>query len=283
MSGKSSRWLQEIKNPSSFIKFAYFRLLTNLYRRRSYKNDSIFSREWDTLIVLDACRYDVFESIVGPSGYLDRIKSPGSSTPEWLEGNFLNQDLSEIVYISGNPYTGIGDFLDRLEDTGFHKIIDVWKTGWNEKEGTVYPTEINKNALRAMLRYPDKKFILHYMQPHYPFVGQVRLPASGMIKESFFDREIKDTHSVWYRLKEGQITKEEVWIAYVSNLLFVLKAINKILPYLAGRVCVTSDHGNVFGKHGVFYGHPPRTYLDELINVPWFEVQDKEKFRFKAI
>ncbi len=132
---RSSRWLQEIKNPSSFIKFAYFRFLTNLYRRRSYKKDSIFSKEWDSLIVLDACRYDVFESIVGPSGHLDKIKSPGSSTSEWLEGNFLKQDLSEIVYISGNPYTGIVDFLDRLEDPGFHKIIDVWKTGWDEKEG----------------------------------------------------------------------------------------------------------------------------------------------------
>lgn len=274
------RWFKELMSPKTFLRFAYFRLLTNIYRRRKYVPDSIFNREWDTLIVLDACRFDLFEKIVGNTESLSKIKSPGSSTPEWLEGNFKEADLSDVVYISGNPFSGKKEFLKIWENSGLCRLIDVWKTDWDEIEGTVMPKALNKKVLGSIVNYPGKKMIIHYMQPHYPFVGKIRIKASGMIQETFFENKIRDDFSVWYHLEKGNIAKNEAKIAYASNLIFVLKYINKILPYLPGKVCVTSDHGNVFGKYGVFFGHPPRTYIPELIEVPWFEVPDKKKFKF---
>ena len=71
----------------------------------------------------------------------------------------------------------------------------------------------------------------------------------------------------------GSISFELAWRAYASNLEFVLGYVKALLPNLTGKNCITSDHGNVFGKFGVFYAHPPKTYLRELIEVPWLEVR----------
>jgi len=41
--------------------------------------------EWDYCLVLDACRYDVFEDVYDEylDGNLEKRRSVGSSTPEW--------------------------------------------------------------------------------------------------------------------------------------------------------------------------------------------------------
>lgn len=42
-------------------------------------------RSWDYLIILDACRFDVFEEVYDDflEGRLRKVESVGSSTPEW--------------------------------------------------------------------------------------------------------------------------------------------------------------------------------------------------------
>ena len=51
------------------------------------KAQDIFAEEWDTLIVLDACRYDFFEKVYRDylSGTLEKRVSPGSCTEESLD------------------------------------------------------------------------------------------------------------------------------------------------------------------------------------------------------
>ena len=56
-------------------------------------DDWIFEREWDALIVLDACRYDYFERYYSEipnvaAGELSRLRSPGSATPETMMETF---------------------------------------------------------------------------------------------------------------------------------------------------------------------------------------------------
>ena len=71
------------------------------------------------------------------------------------------------------------------------------------------------------------------------------------------------------------IRREEAIEAYEDNLRFVLKYVKKITDkYPQKRIIITSDHGDCFGEYGLF-GHPPNVHIKELIEVPWFEVENK--------
>lgn len=131
---------------------------------------NVTKEKWDFLIVLDACRYDYFEELHDAyvQGDLKKLKSPGSCTNEWRDVNF--PDLyDDIVYISGNPHfcekTPVYDYT---AGEHFHKVYDVWRHSWSR--GTVLPEDINKATLQALAKHPDKRFIIHYMQPHAPYL-----------------------------------------------------------------------------------------------------------------
>jgi hypothetical protein len=64
---------------------------------------SIFERDWDNLILLDACRYDLFKNNSTLRGDLQAIKSRGTNTVQFLTANFSDRDLTDTVYITGNP------------------------------------------------------------------------------------------------------------------------------------------------------------------------------------
>lgn len=276
------RWLELSKTPQEFLRKIKNRSLVRFYRKIPYKPDFIAEKDWDTLIVLDACRFDIFSYYVNDSGNLTKFLSPGSSTPEWLVKNFSTYNMRDVIYISANPF---GSYLKLNEIIGhnpFYKIMEVWKYDWNDELGTVHPSMVNKTTLKVLRIYPNKRYLIHYMQPHYPFIGNIRISADGIIKDNIFlpSNKKKDQCTVWDKLQQGLISVDLAWQAYASNLELVLSYIKTLLPNLTGKICITSDHGNVFGKFGIFYGHPLKTYIRELIEVPWFEVKNKGSFDY---
>jgi hypothetical protein len=129
---------------------------------------------WDYLIVLDACRYDYFEKLWRhylPAGNLERRKSVGSCTVEWRDRSFDGY-YPDVVYVSSNPYINsikpVASFWGREH---FHQVVDVWLTGWQKQEGTVPPDTVSQAALRTRRQYPEKRMIIHYLQPHAPYLG----------------------------------------------------------------------------------------------------------------
>jgi hypothetical protein len=72
---------------------------------------SIYSKEWDLLIVLDACRVDLLESVIDEYEFIDSIqtvRSRGSLTTEWLSRNFVYEDIADIArtsYITSTPHS----------------------------------------------------------------------------------------------------------------------------------------------------------------------------------
>lgn len=78
----------------------------------------------------------------------------------------------DVIYISGNPYINskveIKGFNAKIH---FYKVIDVWDFGWDEELGTVPPKTINKITLSLVQKFPHKKFIIHYLQPHAPYIS----------------------------------------------------------------------------------------------------------------
>ena len=133
----------------------------------------IMDESWDRLILLDACRYDVFEKIRQdclPEGRVSCRQSIGSATTEWRDNSFPDV-YPEVVYVSSNPYINSQKAVSGFAGADhFFQVIDVWKTGWDPIKGTVLPQTITREALKAIRRWPDKKTIIHYLQPHAPYL-----------------------------------------------------------------------------------------------------------------
>lgn len=252
------------------------------YHRRGYRRThnldgmDVFAEDWDSLIVLDACRYDLFESRSTLPGTLERRRSRGSGTAEFLRGNVADRDLRDVVYVTANPQ--LYRYRDELDAT-FHDVIHVWmEDGWDDQYGTVLPETTTRYAQEAAERYADKRLFVHYLQPHYPFIGAGTEFDKGHI-------EAPDAgDSFWLRLTDGtlNVDREMVWNAYAQNLDLVLPYVEALLAEFEGRTVVTSDHGNLFDER-VFpipmrvWGHPKGIHVDSLLEVPWLVHESGER------
>ena len=234
-------------------------ILSLFYKR---KNDGIYimDRIWDHLIILDACRYDVFrykferekDFFKNYSYSLEKVYSRGSSTPEFLVENFSGRCLRDVIYVAANPYV-----YTLLPRNTFFKVVHVWRTHWDEKLGVVHPEAVAKKALEVHSEYPNKKLIIHFMQPHSPYIGKYRK------RESFIS----------IALKEGL---DEAMKAYLSNLDLVFPYVKLLIEKLDGIIVVTSDHGEAWGERACYlfpiYGHPKYIKIPSLREVPWLTI-----------
>lgn len=276
--------------------------------KRMPEMQMLTEKDWDYLIILDACRYDYFEKVYEDflNGKLKKVISPGSHTIEWFKKTF-RKHYNDIVYISANPFIN-----SRVEVAGvdsrkrFYKVFDVWDWGWNEDIGTVHPKQINEAAWKARNNYPEKRLIIHYMQPHIPY-----LSLGNLGQRQMFDRVLENRSSntlknklfemdelVWWRLvnilgmgKPSKIRKllglpslhpmdaiirkmgkEDIRQAYEENLRFVLSYVARLVNNLQGKIVITADHGELLGE-GNDYDHRPNLRIPFLVEVPWFEVK----------
>ncbi len=262
---------------TSLREILYLFLLRFYYKFFKYNSCSVLDTDWKFLIVLDACRYDMFKEINHLKGILKPVLSKGSTTQEWIKKNFNNKKANKVIYVSSNPYISNLKLKEYFGKNPFKKVIDVWDFGWDEKKQTVLPNIVVKECKKAIKQYPNvERFIFHFMQPHYPFLGTEKKQIGWKnSREKISKGKIMDQgYNVWEKLKKGLIKKEEVLRDYKENLQIVLKEIEKFVYPLPGKVIITADHGNALGEKRV-YGHPSGIYMKELVEVPWFEVKDK--------
>ena len=254
-------------------------IVNYLLRRVSdfdYRGQSIFEKEWDVLIILDACRVDLLESVSNNYYFLpssiSSVRSLGSTSKTWMDRNFSKQHIGEIrqtAYVTGNPYSRT--YLDKAM---FSLIDEVWEYGWDEEIGTVPARNITDRAIMTARGQNPKRLIIHYMQPHFPSIPSPL--DSGMDLETFGE----NWSSVWDRLRSGNIEKQTVWESYLANLRYVLDDVGLLLTNMnAEKVIISADHGNAFGEWGQ-YGHPTNVPISVLRDVPWVETtsQDEETY-----
>jgi hypothetical protein len=76
-----------------------------------------------------------------------------------------------VVYVSSNPYVSsfrpVSGFLGKDH---FHTVYDVWNDSWDGEKGTVLPASVTRAAMRALREHPGKRLIVHYLQPHAPYL-----------------------------------------------------------------------------------------------------------------
>lgn len=230
----------------------------------------IMSEDWDNLILLDACRFDAFQDVASDlPGDLKMVKSKASATDEFLRANFLDRELYDTVYVTANPQLyRIENGIYQVEpiNVSFHKQIDVWQDHWHDEHRTVMPDVVTEAAIDAARQYPDKRLIVHYLQPHAPYVGKT---GKEELPTEYLD--------FWASFQNGKfdVSLETAKNAYIENLELVLPYASELLSVLEGKTVITADHGELLGERDSpipirRFGHPAHTDLPALVEVPWF-------------
>lgn len=269
-------------------------IANGLFYLRYGSGTDVTSEDWDNLIILDACRYDAFAARNTIDGDLQRRVSRGSSSLEFIEGNFADRDLHDTVYVTANTYyTAAGSET-------FHSLITCFDH-WDEDLQTIPPAGVIEEARAAFDRNPNKRLVVHFMQPHAPYIG----PRGRRLREKIEDevdvrgmsleRGLNDD---WDERRDGaseaiqaieaptipgvDVTDAEVRAAYAENLDLVLEALEDLLPALEGKTVVTADHGELIGDRvppffRKRYEHPLYLHTPELCLVPWLVIDEGDR------
>ena len=231
---------------------------------------NVFDADWDNLIILDACRDDTFRGVTNFPGITTTVTSRGSMTREWVRANIAGRDLSDVVYIAANnwylqsqdyPTTGVHDYIN-LQEEQF----------WDDDEMVCLPETVAKQALKAAERYPNKRLLIHFVQPHVPFIRDARRLLGDPprnVYNAIIDGE--------YNVDRGKLRE-----AYRQNLREALPSVKDLVNGLRGKTVISSDHGEMLGERARPFpirewGHPPGMYYPQLVRVPWHEFPVEER------
>jgi hypothetical protein len=223
----------------------------------------VFAEDWDNLVILDACRYDEFARRSNLPGTTEYRISRGSTSPEFVRGNFGGKQLHDLVYVTANNwYAKIKDDID----AEIHALDTVERDLFDGR--TSHPETVAATARDAAAEYPDKRLVIHFMQPHWPYLG----PTGEKFKQGPF-------HEV---MRETDATHVDVMQAYCENLDIVLGEVEPLLDDLPGKTVVSADHGELLGDRErpipvKTYRHPEGVYVDSLVKVPWHVYENGER------
>ncbi|WP_210408908.1 hypothetical protein [Halorhabdus rudnickae] len=168
-----------------------------------------------------------------------------------------DRDFSKVAYVTANPFSS-----QILDERDFAVMDEVWRYAWDHEVGTVRAEAVTEAAVDTLRSRDVDRVIVHYMQPHHPFVPNPL--AAGINREDPTEHEI----TAWEKLRDDELNRETVWSAYRSNLAYVLSSIDTLRQNVDGpQLAVTADHGNALGEWGI-YGHGDYP-LRALRRVPW--------------
>jgi len=245
----------------------------------------VVAEDWDNLVILDACRFDAFAQVVGEfdlPGRLEARRSKAPYTRQFIRQSFGGRDLHDTVYVTANPQLHKVEGMDDDGiDADFHAVVHTFLDenveGIDTDEVGYRPRPTTELAKRANEEYPDKRLIVHYLPPHWPFVGETG--------ERLFDG-VDD--APWEDLIAGRATvsKPDLWEAYLENLRIGLEHVEELFAELDGKTVVTADHGQLLGDRTKpfpveGYGHPG-VHVDALVTVPWFVCDHETRKRVVA-
>lgn len=255
--------------------------------------DEVMEDDWDNLIILDACRYDAFSEINYLDGHSEARMLRSSHSREYMKNHFFDDSLDDTIYITGNTHAT--KFIDNM---GFHYVeyVELDDTNTRETEytgppeghgNTVLPEDVVQKAIEAHSRFPNKKIVVHFMQPHLPFIGEygneLYTRALNEASEAGIDITRDWSHStidIWKAIRTDgiNITEDEAWEAYCENLEIVLGYAEQLHNELDGKTVLTSDHGELLGEQILGkkrYGHPHDVRAEKLNQVPWHVMESQ--------
>lgn len=227
--------------------------------------DRLQAVDWDVLLILDACRFDVL-SAVAETAVVRPVRSPASSTPEFLEHARERGVFEGATYVSANPQTG------KKRPGEDISLRPVYEEAWENRLGTV-PAERVFRAVRNELD-ESNTVVGHVMQPHYPHICRIdghTLPVpNGLHPREFKDSNL-EASGLQALLASGAVNLDRARRSYEICVRYAWESASSFAASLASegyQVAVTADHGESFGERG-FVEHPVGIRIDPLVTVPW--------------
>ncbi len=271
------------RNSVWFTKYLY-----SMYFDLKYGSGTdVMDEEWDTLILLDACRFDDFSEVNTIEGDLQSRISKGVDSNEFIRENFLGNEFADTVYVTANPHVSI------LDKSVFHDIITEPISDWDFEYQCVKPETVTKFAKKAHQMYPHKRIIVHYMQPHDPPLGPIAddLRSQHQIGGTDPNSNQSTDMRIMELVADGKIDEKRAHLAYRETLQIVLSEVTDLLEDVSGKVVISSDHGEMFGEDpypflGKLYEHYKNPKTIELCKVPWLVVEnnhDRREINKKSI
>lgn len=261
------------------------------FRREYGPGVDIMRRDWDNLIILDACRYDVFEEISWLDGELEAVISRGSHSREFCEKNFAGRTFYDTVYVTANGYgarIGQGVFHDLIftDDDSSIANVDVL----HSTTRGMAPESVYNAAVDAIRTFPNKRKIIHFMQPHAPYLGEEatevrrRVEDEGLVVrsrrpdkiEQYSSKEENVVNTLSGAAQMGYVSESELRKIYIENLKIVLGYVEQLLGKLEGKTVITADHGEYI-RSNEKTGHPMFEYSQELRKVPWLVIDAESR------
>jgi len=253
----------------------------------------VLEKEWDVLVILDTCRVDAMEVVGEEYDFVrdvGRIWSRGGSSPEWIAHTFDNEYreiLKNTAVLSANPKMEVvledrvykpekhtihhkrffryGDW-NLVKPSDLARYESLWKYDPQDENiesdlmsKQTLPRIVTDRCIDVMRNEDHDRVILHYMQPHYPYI-------SNAINEqrSLYEYEVRPE-----AIKTAG--REKVFKAYLDHLRYVMDDIRILLNNInADKVAITADHGDAFGEFHM-YGHDPGRVHPQVRYVPWVE------------
>jgi len=256
---------------------------------------NLLDEDWKLLIILDACRYDIFRDeyhILHKSKTLRKTKTHCIGTYEWYNNNIVNQDCSDIIYI--DP---IVMFKHIVPDNTFHEVVEVWKEHWNYEYGTILPDSMTDVTLQKLKQHPSKRFIVHYHQPHPPYLQPKFKGIDGPVDkpEEILRQAGKKRKFIFNQFFQGRLRKtigcKHAWdfiinlgiepndyygkiyklngmkgleYGYRETLKQAFHSVNTLIDTVPEKIIITSDHSkNLDGSN--------KNLREQY--VPWLEVE----------
>lgn len=231
--------------------------------------------DWDIMCIFDACRWDAFVDLCDDA---EPVKSFAGHTNHWLDEYICNPDydFSEVTYLSANPMTLFYEQNEEYTgsvDEAVKEHITTHRPGqFRPHPSPNPPPEIITEASKDL----PTPLIIHYVQPHNPFIGDVSLGVTqtfeelpthllGEDSEPLTDpvRGSRESHLV----KEGHVSLEVYRLAYLTNLQEVWRATSRFLESSSENVVITADHGELLGPS---FGHSGFSYQNQGRIVPLY-------------
>jgi len=250
---------------------------------------SIWGRgDWDVLVVLDACRNDMWNEVYAEYDRLERssgVWSNASCSIDWIVRNFNEhpEQARRAGYVTGNPFahhTAPEARSADLSEEDLAHFAPLYKSEWTALDGgpveTIPPKVLTDHAIDAWRRR-DKlgmdRLIIHYMQPHQPFRSKPEWEKIGKNLKNLVDDRGMAGACAWQRARRGEVDTDELWAAALDNLHWVLDDVTeRLLPNIDGTVALTADHGNAMGEWGE-WAHPPGAISPAVRTVPWVALE----------
>lgn len=286
-----SKELYREESPLKASKKSAMGLRNGAFRRvGQHIGRSIWERDdWDVLVILDACRYDLWDEVAGdrydlPTG--NHVWSNASCSIDWILRNIKQhpERQQSLSYVTSNPFADHSTKSARsadLADENLGHFLPLYKTHWQDLHGgdiaTVPPEDVTDHAIQTWRERSDlgiDRMIVHYMQPHEPYITKPEWgDGDSKLLSNLVDSDKEAGSSVWPRVENGEVPVEELWQANVDNLQWVLDdVVDRLLENMAADVRITSDHGNALGEWGEWH-HPPGAIGPAVRKVPWIAVE----------